>query len=60
VKATSGNGYYYVKLVDSNDTQVQYEYIHVPLKEFDAKLAQVEKNDKLTRLIKIEDTATQQ
>ena len=60
VKATSGNGYYYVKLVDSNDTQVQYEYVHVPLKEFDAKLAQVEKNDKLTRFIKIEDTATQQ
>ena len=60
VKATSGNGYYYVKLVDSNDTQVQYEYVYVPLKEFDAKLAQVEKNDKLTRFIKIEDTATQQ
>lgn len=60
IKATSGNGYYYVKLVDSNDSQVQYEYIHVPLKEFDAKLAQVEKDKKLTQFIKIEDTATTQ
>ena len=60
VKATSGNGYYYVKLVDSNDTQMQYEYIHVPLKAFDAKLAQVEKDGKLTQFIKIEDTANSQ
>ena len=60
IKATSGNGYYYVKIVDSNDSQVQYEYIHVPLKEFDAKLAQVEKDKKLTQFIKIEDTATTQ
>ena len=60
IKATSGNGYYYVKLVDSNDSQVQYEYIHVPLKEFDAKLTQVEKDKKLTQFIKIEDTATTQ
>ena len=60
IKATSGNGYYYVKIVDSNDSQVQYEYIHVPLKEFDAKLTQVEKDKKLTQFIKIEDTATTQ
>lgn len=60
IKATSGNGYYYVKLVDSNDAQVQYEYIHVPLKEFDAKLAKVEKDKKLTQFIKIEDTAAVQ
>ncbi|MGV9002028.1 MAG: SurA N-terminal domain-containing protein [Candidatus Saccharimonadaceae bacterium] len=60
IKTTSGNGYYYVKLIDSNDTQVQYEYIHVPLMQFDAKLAQVEKDNKLTKFIKIEDATNQQ
>lgn len=54
VKTTSGNGYYYVKLVDSNETQVQYEYVHVPLREFTDKLKSVEKDNKLTEFIKVE------
>jgi len=60
IKTTSGDGYYYIKLIDSNDTQVQYEYIQVPLKEFEAKLAQIEKDNKLTQFIKLEETAQQQ
>lgn len=60
IKTTSGNGYYYVKLIDSNESQIQYEYIHVPLTQFNTKLAQVEKDNKLTTFIKVEDTATQQ
>jgi hypothetical protein len=60
IKTTSGNGYYYIKLVDSNDTQVQYEFIHVSLKEFDAKLAKVSTDDKLTRLINVEEAEEQQ
>lgn len=59
VKTTSGNGYYYVKLVDSNSTQLRYEYIFVPLKEFDAKLAQAIKDDKLQKYITVEDTTAQ-
>jgi hypothetical protein len=58
VKTTSGNGYYYVKLIDSNDAQVQYEYIHVPLKEFTGRLDAIKKDGKLTQFIKIEDIAT--
>lgn len=60
IKTTSGDGYYYVKLIDSNDTQVQYEYIYVPLKEFDAKLAKLTKDNKLTKFIKLEDITTNQ
>ena len=60
VKTTSGNGYYFVKLTDSNETQVQYEYIFVSLKEFDAKLAAVEKDNKLTRFIKLDETTPQE
>ncbi len=55
IKTTSGDGYYYVKLLESNDLQLRYEYIHVPLNEFKKKLAQVEKDDKLTKFIKIEE-----
>lgn len=59
VKTTSGDGYYYVKLIDSNETQIRYEYIYIPLTEFDAKLAQVEKDNKLKKYITVEDTTTQ-
>lgn len=60
VKTTSGDGYYYVKLIDSNETQVQYEYIFVPLKEFTLQLAAVEKEGKLTFFIKLEEPETPQ
>lgn len=60
IKPTSGNGYYYVKLVDSNESQVQYEYIYVPLKEFTQKLAQVKQDDKLKTFITIEEPIVSQ
>lgn len=55
VKTTSGNGYYYVRLVEVVGSQIRYEYIHIPLKEFTKKLAQAEKDDKLSKFIKIEE-----
>lgn len=60
VKTTTGDGYYYVKLVESNDKQVRYEYIHIPLKEFATKLTEIEKSTKLTKYIKLEDLTNQQ
>lgn len=60
IKTTSGDGYYYVKLVESTDSQVRYEYLHIPLKTFAAKLAQVEKDGKLEKFIKIKDLTTQE
>lgn len=59
VKTTDGGGYYFVKLVDSSDTQVQYEYIFVPLKEFDTKLNALKKDNKLTRFITLDKTSQQ-
>lgn len=55
VKTSSGDGYFFVKLVDSNDTQLQYEYIRVPLNEFNKKLAQVGEDGKLKEFINIEE-----
>lgn len=55
IKTSSGDGYFFVKLVDSNDNQLQYEYIRVPLNEFNKKLAQIDKDGKVKEFIKIEE-----
>ena len=55
IKASSGDGYFFIKLVDSNDSQLQYEYIRIPLSEFDKKLEQVKKDGKIKEFIKIEE-----
>jgi len=57
IKNITGDGYYFVKLIDSNDSQVQYEYIRVPLTAFAAKLQKVKDDNKLTQLIKIDNLA---
>ncbi|MEI7918557.1 MAG: SurA N-terminal domain-containing protein [Candidatus Saccharibacteria bacterium] len=55
-KSTSGDGYYFVKLIDSNDTQVSYEYIKVPLTAFDSALSAVIKSGKVNKYISIPDS----
>lgn len=54
-KTTTGDGYYFVKLVDSNETQVQYAVLFVPLTTFDEKLTSVKSDGKLTKFIAVED-----
>lgn len=59
IKATTGTGYYFVKLLDSNEKQIQYEYIHIPLTEFGKQLAQAEKSGELKQFITIDDAQAQ-
>lgn len=54
---TPGDGYYYVKLLDSNDSQVQYEYIFVPLTAFEAQLEKIKKENKIKYYIKLEEAS---
>jgi hypothetical protein len=56
IKSTTGDGYYFVRLVDSNDTQVSYEYIQVTLTEFTKRLNAVDKAGKITQYISIPKT----
>jgi len=56
IKSTTGDGYYFVRLIDSNDTQVSYEYIQVPLTAFTKELAAVEKDGKIIQYISIPKT----
>ena len=60
IKTTSGDGYYYVALLESNATQLRYEYIHVPLKQFMTKLTEASKDNSLKKFIAIEDLSKQQ
>lgn len=55
VKPTTGDGYYYLKLIDSNSTKISYEYIHIPLTEFTSQLNKIKEDNKVNQLIKIDD-----
>lgn len=51
---TPGDGYYYIKLLDKNDTEVRYEFIYVPLTAFSAQLEKIKEDDKVSHHIKLE------
>jgi hypothetical protein len=53
IKSSLGKGYYIVRLLDIEDTQVKYEYIQVPLTAFTKSLASLEKQHKVTRYISV-------
>lgn len=53
VRSTTGDGYYYVKLVEKTDTQLNYEYLKIPLTEFDNRLEALKKAGKVHEYIKI-------
>jgi len=53
IKTTSGDGYYYVKLLEKNDAQVRYEYIQVPLSAFDDMLDKADADKKIDQYIDI-------
>ncbi len=58
VTTTSGDGYYYVRLLDSNATQVSYEYIQVPLTEFNREISNLQKDKKIVEFITLPPVAT--
>jgi hypothetical protein len=58
IKSTTGDGYYFVRLLDSNDTQVSYEYIQVPLTAFKKELDSLDKAGKIIQYISIPKTVT--
>lgn len=59
--STTGDGYYFVKLIEKNDTQVNYEYIHVPLSTFSQRVNDVRQSaEKTSTYITIPEVETQQ
>lgn len=57
-KSTTGEGFYVIRLIDSNNSQVNYEYINVPLTAFTNSLKSIEKNGKVTKFISIPDSTS--
>ncbi|HEV7951909.1 MAG TPA: SurA N-terminal domain-containing protein [Candidatus Saccharimonadales bacterium] len=57
IRTSSGDGYYFVKLLEKTDTQVSYAYLRIPLTEFTNRLEDLRKNNKIKEFITIsEDT----
>lgn len=57
IKSLKGDGYYFVRLLDTNkDGEVNYEFIRVPLTEFDARLAKLRVDNKIQHYITVPDT----
>lgn len=53
VKSTTGDGYYFVQRLSSNDRQISYQYIRVPLTVFDEQFKTVQKQGKIHEYISI-------
>lgn len=53
VKPTTGDGYYFIKLLDINDSQVNYEYINIPLSKFSIDLKGVIDSGKVKKYISL-------
>jgi len=53
LQLVTGNGYYFVRLVDSNDAQVQYEYLRVPLTAFTERLAELRESGRVIEYIEV-------
>lgn len=53
IKTTTGDGYYFVRLLEKTDTQISYMYVKVPLTEFKKQLEQLKKDNKVREYISI-------
>ncbi len=53
IKTTTGDGYYFVRLIDKTDSQVSYTFIRVPLTAFSEQLSQLKKQNKVHEYISI-------
>lgn len=45
IQSTNGEGYFFVKLIEKNDAQVNYQYIQVPLRAFNEQVRQAQESD---------------
>jgi parvulin-like peptidyl-prolyl isomerase len=59
IKTTTGDGYYFVKLVEKTSTQVSYSYLRIPLTAFNERLEALRSEGKIDEYITIPDIETQ-
>ena len=51
----SGDGYYFVKLIDKTDTEVNFVSIKVPLTEFDARMDALRSAGSVSEFVRLTD-----
>jgi hypothetical protein len=59
IRTTAGDGYYFVKVIAHSDTQVNYEFLRIPLTQFNTQLAALKKAGKVHEYISIKSVDTQ-
>ena len=53
IKTTTGDGYYFVKLLEKTDDQVNYEFLRIPLQEFEKRLEKLRQQGKINEYISV-------
>lgn len=53
IKSTIGDGYYVIRLLDVNETQVSYEYVQIQLTKFASDLEDIINSDKVQKYISV-------
>lgn len=59
IKASTGDGYYFVRLLEKNDTQLSYAYLRIPLTEFNNRLTALKEAGKVKEYINVPQVDTQ-
>jgi hypothetical protein len=61
-RPATGDGYYFIKLIEKTPTQVSYSFVRIPLTEFNDRLATLKKENKIKEFINVppEDAETGQ
>ena len=60
IVSINGDGYYFVKLIEKTDTEVNFVSIKVPFTEFQTKFEELEKDGKIDEFITIDQEENQQ
>lgn len=53
IKTTTGDGYYFVRLLERNDKQINYAYLRIPLTVFEERLDKLRKEGKIKEYISL-------
>jgi hypothetical protein len=59
IQSTTGDGYYFVRLLETNANELSYRYVKVPLTAFNTALTQLRKDGKVKEYISIPELETQ-
>lgn len=53
MRSTTDSGYYFVKVLEKNDKQVNFQYLHIPLTEFKAQFEKLRSDNKIKEFISV-------